>query len=31
VPWTMHPAIKVYQLFPGLVEKVMLKMARRAD
>ena len=21
VPWTMHPAIKVYQLFPGLVER----------
>ena len=28
VPWTMHPAIKVYQLFPGLVERIMLKMAR---
>jgi uncharacterized protein len=31
VPWTMHPTIKVYQLFPGLVERVMLKMARRPD
>jgi uncharacterized protein len=28
VPWTMHPVIKVYQLFPGLVERAMLKMAR---
>ena len=28
VPWTMHPAIKVYQLFPGLVERTMIKMAR---
>ena len=31
VPWTMHPAVKIYQLFPGLVERAMLKMARRAD
>jgi len=31
VPWTMHPAIKIYQLFPGLVERTMVKMARRAD
>jgi short-subunit dehydrogenase len=31
VPWTMHPAIKVYQLFPGLVERVMAKMPRRVD
>jgi short-subunit dehydrogenase len=29
VPWTMHPAIKIYQLFPGLVERTMVKMARR--
>src|ERR1700730_12920251 len=29
VPWTMHPAIKIYQLFPGLVERTMAKMARR--
>jgi short-subunit dehydrogenase len=28
VPWTMHPAIKLYQLFPGLVEWSMVKMAR---
>jgi hypothetical protein len=31
VPWTMHPAIKVYQLFPGLVEWTMMRMARSAD
>ena len=31
VPWTMHPAIKVYQLFPGLVERTMVKMSRRVD
>src|SRR3984893_3987545 len=29
VPWTMHPAIKIYQLFPGLVERTMVKIARR--
>src|ERR1700674_123266 len=28
VPWTMHPMIKLYQLFPGLVEWSMIKMAR---
>ena len=31
VPWTMHPAIKVYQLFPALVERTMAKMSRRVD
>jgi len=31
VPWTMHPAIKIYQLFPALVERTMAKMARRAE
>jgi short-subunit dehydrogenase len=31
VPWTMHAAIKLYQLFPGLVEAAMLKMARPTD
>ena len=31
VPWTMHPVIKIYQLFPGLVEWSMVKLARRAD
>jgi short-subunit dehydrogenase len=29
VPWTMHPVIKLYQLFPGLVEWGMRKMAAR--
>ena len=28
VPWTMHPAIKIYQLFPVVVEKAMLRMAQ---
>ena len=31
VPWTMHLAIKVYQLFPALVERTMAKMSRRVD
>jgi short-subunit dehydrogenase len=31
VPWTMHPVIKIYQLFPALVERTMVKMSRRAD
>ncbi len=31
VPWTMHPVIKLYQLFPGLVEWAMVKMARQRD
>lgn len=31
VPWTMHPAIKIYQLFPVLVERMMVKMSRRVD
>jgi short-subunit dehydrogenase len=29
VPWTMHPMIKLYQLFPGLVEWSMVKMMRQ--
>jgi len=29
VPWSMHPAVKVYQLFPALVEAVMGLMARK--
>jgi short-subunit dehydrogenase len=29
VPWTMHPVIKLYQLFPGLVEWGMSKMLKR--
>jgi short-subunit dehydrogenase len=28
VPWTMHPAVKIYQLFPGLVEWAMVRMAK---
>jgi short-subunit dehydrogenase len=28
VPWTMHPVVKLYQLFPGLVEWGMRRMAR---
>jgi short-subunit dehydrogenase len=28
VPWWMHPMIKLYQLFPGLLEWSMVKMAR---
>ena len=31
VPWTMHPAIKAYQLFPALVERGMVRMSRRVD
>ena len=29
VPWTMHPVVKLYQLFPGLVEMAMVKMSRK--
>jgi short-subunit dehydrogenase len=28
VPWTMHPVVKLYQLFPGLVEWAMMRMAK---
>ena len=28
VPWTMHPVVKLYQLFPCLVEWSMMRMAR---
>jgi short-subunit dehydrogenase len=28
VPWTMIPVIKLYQLFPGLVEYAMVRMAK---
>lgn len=31
VPWTMHPVIKMYQLFPGLVERAMTRLARPAN
>jgi short-subunit dehydrogenase len=29
VPWTMTPMIKIYQLFPGLVELSMMKMVQK--
>jgi short-subunit dehydrogenase len=29
VPWTMHPAIKLYQMFPGIIDAVMARMARK--
>jgi short-subunit dehydrogenase len=29
VPWTMHVAVKIYQLFPGVVEWAMSRMAER--
>jgi short-subunit dehydrogenase len=28
VPWTMHVPVKMYQLFPGLVERAMERMAK---
>jgi len=28
VPWFMHPVIKIYQLFPGIMEWAMVRMAR---
>ena len=28
VPWTMHPVVKIYQLFPGLVEWSMKRMIK---
>jgi short-subunit dehydrogenase len=28
VPWTMIPVVKLYQLFPGIVEQAMLRMAK---
>jgi len=28
VPWHMHPVVKIYQLFPGVVEWAMTKLAR---
>jgi short-subunit dehydrogenase len=30
VPWTMIPAIKLYQIFPGLVEWAMVKAMRNS-
>jgi short-subunit dehydrogenase len=31
VPWTMHPVVKLYQLFPALVEWGMMKMMPKAE
>jgi short-subunit dehydrogenase len=31
VPWTMIPVVKIYQLFPGLVEMAMTRMARKRE
>jgi short-subunit dehydrogenase len=31
VPWTMIRVVKLYQLFPGIVERAMLRMAKPAD
>jgi len=31
VPWAMHIPVKIYQLFPGLVEMSMSRMARRVE
>ena len=30
VPWTMHPVVKLYQMFPGVVERAMIRLARPA-
>jgi short-subunit dehydrogenase len=31
VPWTMIPMIKLYQLFPGLVEWAMVRISRKRE
>ena len=31
VPWTMHGAIKMYQLFPWLVEWAMVRLVRKRE
>jgi short-subunit dehydrogenase len=31
VPWTMLPVVKLYQLFPGVVERMMLRLGRAVD
>jgi short-subunit dehydrogenase len=31
VPWTMIPVVKLYQLFPGIVERAMLRLAKPAE
>jgi short-subunit dehydrogenase len=29
VPWTMHPVVKIYQLFPAIVDAAMGRMAKK--
>jgi short-subunit dehydrogenase len=31
VPWTMIPIVKLYQLFPGIVERAMLRLAKPTE
>jgi short-subunit dehydrogenase len=31
VPWTMIPVIKLYQLFPGIVERAMLRLTKPTE
>ena len=31
VPWTMIPVVKLYQLFPGIVERAMVRLAQPAE
>jgi len=31
VPWTMHPAIKIYQMFPGVIDAVMTRIAKKSS
>jgi len=31
VPWTMIPVVKLYQMFPGIVERAMLRLAKPTD
>lgn len=31
VPWTMHPVVKLYQIFPGLIERIMVRMSRKSS
>jgi short-subunit dehydrogenase len=31
VPWTMIPVVKLYQLFPGIVERAMLRLAKPTE
>jgi short-subunit dehydrogenase len=31
VPWTMIPVVKLYSLFPGILERAMLRLAKPAE